>query len=935
MFHAAATPVAGQEGILRFPENPPSRLGTSITYSILGAEITEVWDEIVEPAHQGLYHREFQRKSHGVRTGSERVVLNGVIRAQHVATVREIAISLDCGPIRDRIVEEGLVLSTLEYPFELSVSCPTNEPFTIFIGVWLFHAEDDREGFRISGTLSPDFDSAPAPTPGILAPCKAVIDLPAGLKPGEVLSPSYTITAADGRPPHGDVYPVLYINGRQANSVVWDGKEAKIELQVSCQGHALSVSAIMPAYGSPPPPADTPPPGGHDSVPDGLSKIPLPENASQAMAGIVIPGIISVILGILGQSGATAAPSGVPGSSAAKAGSAQALQGEEALEWLERNGMVRKVDGRYVKTGDWNNATAPGTGMRGFVESSQSDSSAVDSDIVILVDIPGAPSTPDDYEFPRESSIEIPEEPDYTGADYVETEEAESKVSTDREPEFEQETVEEAELKSKEGSEPGADNGQPDADGSHADGGTGEPEAGETAVEDPGGHAQPEEIAEPADDAGTLEADNKGVSADSPEAAGNGEAGNADSESSSEPTTEASPEASQRGAARPVQEAIERGRDQAGRAAEGLKEAESSVKAVRERLGEWKGHTGEVRDILEALPIHGDSKNRALGYFNELDKALGEMDDGLKRLEGLAKDARGYADGVRQVLERGERVIAAYNDMSENLPDGIHPGLEAGLSTYAAAFTATGEVLDRYVRSLPYGDTLADAFQTRDFGPEACRAIVRTVEILNTSNQYLRDEFVTPIENKFGDASFDPNQLTQDQQDYYREITGRTVEQGHQEFRKQGLIQMEKDELESSLQYAEEFVKNGRHPGEYLTSEGVSCPEVELLKEHAPERLQRALEIHRNRRRGMECDEGGPFGQPVRGIRNRLREGGPPYTEYELEAIEQTLGRDQADWLRRQQEAWLRGEKLQDKPAVTRPGVTSQPNWFNDHPRSM
>lgn len=322
VFHAAATPVAGQEGVLRFPENPPSRLGTSITYSILGAEITEVSDEIVEPSHQGLYHREFQRTSHGVRTGSERVVLNGVIRAQHVETVRGITISLDCGPIRDRIVEEGLVLSTLEYPFGLSVSCPTNEPVTIFIGVWLFHAEDDREGFRIGGMLSPDLDSAPAPAPGVLAPCKAVIDLPAGLKPGEVLSPSYTITAADGRPPHGDVYPVLYINGRQANSVVWDGKEAKVELQVSCQGHALSVSAIMPAYGSPPPPADTTPPDGYDSVPDGLSKIPLPENASQAMAGIVIPGIISVILGILGQSGAAVAPSGVPGAPKVKAGSA-------------------------------------------------------------------------------------------------------------------------------------------------------------------------------------------------------------------------------------------------------------------------------------------------------------------------------------------------------------------------------------------------------------------------------------------------------------------------------------------------------------------------------------------------------------------------------------------------------------------------------------
>jgi hypothetical protein len=192
-------------------------------------------------------------------------------------------------------------------------------------------------------------------------PCKAAIHLPSNLKPGEVLSPSYTITDLDGSAPKGEIYPVLYINGVQAHSVIWDGNEARIELQVSCQGQALSVTAIMPAYGSPPPPAGTIPSDGFDSVPPydsspaGFSKIPPPENAGQAMAGLIIPGIISVILGILGQSGAAVAPSGGSGSSKAKAGSAYDFgDGRDYYEgqsYTFDNGKKYKIDnGEFVPT---------------------------------------------------------------------------------------------------------------------------------------------------------------------------------------------------------------------------------------------------------------------------------------------------------------------------------------------------------------------------------------------------------------------------------------------------------------------------------------------------------------------------------------------------------------------------------------------------------
>jgi hypothetical protein len=86
-----------------------------------------------------------------------------------------------------------------------------------------------------------------------------------------------------------------------------------------------------------------------------LSKIPLPENAGQAMAGLLIPGILSIILGILGQSGAAVAPSGGSGSSKAKAGSAYDFgDGRDYYEgqsYTFDNGKKYKIDnGEFVPT---------------------------------------------------------------------------------------------------------------------------------------------------------------------------------------------------------------------------------------------------------------------------------------------------------------------------------------------------------------------------------------------------------------------------------------------------------------------------------------------------------------------------------------------------------------------------------------------------------
>jgi hypothetical protein len=122
----------------------------------------------------------------------------------------------------------------------------------------------------------------------------------------------------------------------------------------------LDYFASDPGESQLPPASGTTVPPDYDLSPDGLGKVPLPENASQAMAGIVIPGIISVILGILGQSGAAVAPGGGTGSSTAKSGSAYDFgDGRDYYEgqsYTFDDGREYKiVDGEFVPTKDLNN----------------------------------------------------------------------------------------------------------------------------------------------------------------------------------------------------------------------------------------------------------------------------------------------------------------------------------------------------------------------------------------------------------------------------------------------------------------------------------------------------------------------------------------------------------------------------------------------------
>lgn len=168
------------------------------------------------------------------------------------------------------------------------------------------------------------------PAPG-LRPCRAIIHLPVDLQPGQVLSPSYTITDADGGPPVGEVQVRLRINGVWTNSVIWDGNEAVVELQASCHGFPLSVTAIMPAHGTRPPgdvPDVLPSPqewldrkllplltamaAGLDAIPPmgSIGDLPGPADMTQTLVGVLAPGLVTILIGLLG--GRAHAPPGSP-----------------------------------------------------------------------------------------------------------------------------------------------------------------------------------------------------------------------------------------------------------------------------------------------------------------------------------------------------------------------------------------------------------------------------------------------------------------------------------------------------------------------------------------------------------------------------------------------------------------------------------------------
>ncbi|MBK8066557.1 MAG: hypothetical protein IPK27_02670 [Rhodanobacteraceae bacterium] len=106
------------------------------------------------------------------------------------------------------------------------------------------------------------------------------------LRPGEVLSPSVEVLDAQGRPAADVRGIVVLINGRFANSVVWDGKRTLIETQVSVAGQGLVEQTVLPAWGTAPPPASGIGPVG---------PLPPPRSLKEALVGVLAPPLIGLL----------------------------------------------------------------------------------------------------------------------------------------------------------------------------------------------------------------------------------------------------------------------------------------------------------------------------------------------------------------------------------------------------------------------------------------------------------------------------------------------------------------------------------------------------------------------------------------------------------------------------------------------------------------
>ncbi len=129
------------------------------------------------------------------------------------------------------------------------------------------------------------------PTPG--SACEPVISNITGLKPGDILSPAVDFIGPDGQPV-GALSSVWYINGAQANSVTWDGKETSLILQYTCPDHsAYEKRVTIPAY--------TP-----GNIPAITPQVPMGPNISQPnpngllKTGVMAGGLVAGVIGAVG-----------------------------------------------------------------------------------------------------------------------------------------------------------------------------------------------------------------------------------------------------------------------------------------------------------------------------------------------------------------------------------------------------------------------------------------------------------------------------------------------------------------------------------------------------------------------------------------------------------------------------------------------------------
>jgi hypothetical protein len=242
---------------------------------------------------------------------------------------------MDAAPMVYYILLQGEILPNA--PIVLSGAChPASELSSDYSGCIA------GEGLKPGWDLTTHHPYSPGPSNSPELPlCNATISVPRGLKAGDTLAPDATVTSMDGAPVKGSISMVWTINGAVANSVVWDGNPAGIVLQLSCQGHAQEFSATyngtltqapgpLPGQSSTPEPSSGPGPSG-DPEPEesgvtpglgGVGEVPGPADPVQGLLGMLAPGLLGILGGLLFSGGGGGGTPVAPGTPTAPGGPA-------------------------------------------------------------------------------------------------------------------------------------------------------------------------------------------------------------------------------------------------------------------------------------------------------------------------------------------------------------------------------------------------------------------------------------------------------------------------------------------------------------------------------------------------------------------------------------------------------------------------------------
>ena len=453
--------------------------------------------------------------------------------------------------------------------------------------------------------------------------------------------------------------------------------------------------------------------------PDADTKVPGPARWWEWLAGTLVPGLaaggLSLAGGLFGGGGASSPPQ--PGPPGGAPSPPRVLHGQEALEWLRRRGLVTQTpDGRWVKIGDWNNATAPGSGMKGYVEGTQSIPGGVDTEMVIFVEGGPAPAPPAGPGAYGAGAAALPGPADSGGGP------GPHEVGG--------------------GTGPGPDRTPQPPDVAPAEGAEPPP-----APVDPEG---PSVGDKPSTESGARQEPDTGEGAEDAEQA-------SDEKATDEPSPQFAPDSR-----RAVDDANE-----------ALTEIKASVGRITDTIGSAKDALDDIVDKADQLGLTDEHKAVVEGLVDRIRKPLEEfqenLEDKLEPLtEGIESTQESYEE-IKGLLERTDRVVKVYKDIYENLPDHLDERSKVAISSYAAAFQAAGETIDHQIRAIPgIGPQIADALQKGgispvDVGTESGKALVTAVKNVTAHEARVQDA-VDPILQKLEDGLTRVEDLSQDEQ---------------------------------------------------------------------------------------------------------------------------------------------------------------------------